>query len=279
MMNILIPTDFSENAWTAIRYITAFYEKTPCNFYLLHVNRLLVASPDLPYLPDANTIEETLIKPSKLKLNKTVERINALNLKKEHHNIFTLTEYDFLTEAINKHVREKKIDLVVMGTKGASGLQEVLVGSNASNVIKKVPCTTLIIPENATYNPLEEIAFPTDFSMFYNISSLLPLTNLLKKTEAALRILHISKKETDLDNNQKNNKNLLEDFFSDNDFSFHFLTNTNVEQAVQCFVESRNIDMVVMVAKNQNYFQQILFHSKVEKISYHTDVPFLVLHE
>ena len=37
--------------------------------------------------------------------------------------------------------------------------------------------------------------------------------------------------------------------------------------------------MMIMIAKNLNYFQQILFHSKIEKISYHTNVPFLVLHE
>ena len=48
---------------------------------------------------------------------------------------------------------------------------------------------------------------------------------------------------------------------------------------MQCFVESRNVDVIAMVAKNLNYFQQILFHTKVEEISYHTDIPFLVLHE
>ena len=60
---------------------------------------------------------------------------------------------------------------------------------------------------------------------------------------------------------------------------FLFLTNKKIEGAIQCFVESRAINMICMVAKNLNYFQQILFHSKVEEISYHTEVPFLVLHE
>ena len=64
-----------------------------------------------------------------------------------------------------------------------------------------------------------------------------------------------------------------------NNCSFHFLTNNNIEDAVQCFVESRDIDMIAMVAKNLNYFQRILFMPTVEEISYHSDVPFLVLHE
>jgi len=74
-------------------------------------------------------------------------------------------------------------------------------------------------------------------------------------------------------------KELLEDYFSPLPHSFHYLTNKKVEDAVQYFIENRNINMICMVAKNLNYFQHILFHSKVEAISYNTKTPFLVLHE
>jgi hypothetical protein len=113
----------------------------------------------------------------------------------------------------------------------------------------------------------------------YGIETLQPLSDLLDLYHSSLRILHIGRKHEALNISQKMNKELLEDYFSHQDHSFHFLTSKKVEEAIQCFVESRDIDMVVMVAKNLNYFQQILFHSKVEEISYHTDVPFLVLHE
>jgi hypothetical protein len=78
---------------------------------------------------------------------------------------------------------------------------------------------------------------------------------------------------------QQKNRELLEDFFNGFEYKFFFLSNNRLEEAVQCFTESRGVDMIAMVAKNLNYFQQILFHSKVENISYHTDIPFLVLHE
>ena len=105
------------------------------------------------------------------------------------------------------------------------------------------------------------------------------ILNILEGSDAALRILHISKKHPVISIDQRANKDLLEDYFENKNYSFHFLTNQKVEDAVQCFVQSRDIDMIIMIAKNLNYFQQILFHSKVEKISYHTNVPFLVLHE
>ncbi|MGK0429674.1 MAG: hypothetical protein ACJARX_001341, partial [Psychroserpens sp.] len=78
---------------------------------------------------------------------------------------------------------------------------------------------------------------------------------------------------------QLTNKDILNDYFEDFNHSYHFLTNKNVEDAIQCFVESKDIDMIVMVAKNLNYFQNMLFHTRVEKITYHTHIPFLVLHE
>jgi hypothetical protein len=62
-------------------------------------------------------------------------------------------------------------------------------------------------------------------------------------------------------------------------YALNILTNMNVEDIVQCFVESRSVDMIAIVTKNLNYFQQILFHSKVEKINYHSDGPFLVIHQ
>ena len=166
-----------------------------------------------------------------------------------------------------------------MGTKGASGLKELLLGSNAGEVITKVTCTTLIVPENAKYCSLNEVAFPTDYVLSYHTKVLKAISTILEIEKSSLRVVHINKKGAELNLDQQNNKEVLEDLFSNFEHSFHSLSNNKVEDAIQCFVESRNIDMIAMVARNLNYFQQILFHSKVEKISYHTNVPFLVLHE
>ena len=49
-----------------------------------------------------------------------------------------------------------------------------------------------------------------------------------------------------------------------------------IENGIQCFVESRNVDLIIMVAKNLNLFQRIFLKPLVEEISYHTEIPFLV---
>ncbi|WP_026776436.1 universal stress protein [Polaribacter sp. Hel_I_88] len=280
MKNILLPTDFSKNSWNAIEYAINFYKDTPCNFYLLNVGREsnLVVN-DSPYIPNKDVLENLILKPSKQKLKQFLKQIREEFPKNKKHNFYTLVDYNFFIDSIRKHVKEKEIDLIIMGTKGASGFKEYMIGSNTGEVITKVSCTTLVVPENAKYTALKEIAFPTDFILSYNTQILKSISAILQKENASLRILHINKKKIQLTIDQENNKDVLEDLFSNFEGSFHNLTNTKVEDAVQCFVESRNINMIAMVAKSLNYFQQILFHSKVEKISYHTNVPFLVLHE
>ena len=166
-----------------------------------------------------------------------------------------------------------------MGTKGASGLKKIIVGSNTGDVLTRVHCSTLVVPENAKYVKPKEIAFPTDFSSFYSIELLQPILEILDQYQASISVLHINKKGATLNLDQQINKGYLEDYFANNNFNFHHLTNNSLESAIQSFVEKRKVNLITMVAKNLNYFQRILFHPTIKEISYHTDIPFLVLHE
>lgn len=280
MKNILLPTDFSENSWNAITYAINFYEDVKCNFYLIHVISLnTMVMGDSTFLLDVNLIDKLYTQPTKQKLRDLLKRISKQSLNKDTHKFYTLTEYGFFVESIRKTVEDKQIDIIVMGTKGASGLEKIILGTNTADVITKVKCNTLAIPQNTKFVNPKEIAFPSDFSLSYNLQLLDPLSEIIDRFKASLRILHITRNKSDLNTDELKSRDLIEDFFNSQNYSFHYLTNENVENAVQCFVESRDINLICMVAKNLNYFQQILFHSKIEKLSYHTDIPFLILHE
>ncbi|WP_299246578.1 universal stress protein [uncultured Aquimarina sp.] len=279
MKNILIPTDFSENSWNSITYALSFFKKVKCNFHLLHVSpyRQVIGSDS--FFESKDQVVEKVTHSDKEQMRLLLKKIQKLSLNNKHR-FYTVNEHIFFVDTIRKQVEEKNIDFIVMGTKGASGLKEKTIGSNTGDVITKVKCPVLVIPEKATYNNIHEIAFPTDYNIFYKDRILNTISKVLNLNKAALRVLHISKKEQELTDLQKQHKDFLNDYFEDNaEHSFHFLSNPNIEQAVQCFVESRNIGMITMVAKNLNFFQRILFHPTVEKISYHISIPFLVLHE
>ena len=280
MKSILLPTDFSKNSWNAIEYAIKFCANTPCTFYLMHVNRLAEVSVNtLDYNINSTVIEDTYIVAAKKQLASLLKKIALQFPNNSNHAFYTINEADFFIDAIRKQVLEKKINLIVMGTKGATGLEKLILGSNTADIITKVKCNTLVVPENAKFKNIRQVAFPTDFLQFYGITTLHPIVDILEQFEATLRVLHIAKKNSDLNSDQEKNKEFVADYFSANKHSFHYLTNTKIEAAIQSFVQDNNIDIIAMVAKNLNYFQQILFHSKVENISYQTDVPFLVLHE
>lgn len=279
MKNILLPTDFSENSWNAIKYALKFLENNNCNFYLLHVTRISdYANGDSPIVPMSNSIEKTLLEVTKKKLHELITKIKELTIDK-NHNFFALTSTDYFTDAIRNQIQEKSVDLIVMGTKGASGIKKVIIGSNTGDIITKVKCPVLVVPEKAVFAKPKEIAFPTDYNLFYPTKILSSILDLAKKYDASIRVLHVAKKDENLTKYQIENKEYLQDFFRDDQISFHSVTNKKIEAGVQCFVESRDIDIMVMIAKNLTLFQQILFKPKVEEISYHIEIPFLVLHE
>ncbi len=279
MKNILIPTDFSDNAWNALVYGISFFKKTHCTFHIVHVNAIdtNVSGEAAMYIaPDI--LEDTILAESKEQLKELSKKIEQLPLNVKHEFHFKAI-YGFLTDQLKDLVKKKNIELIIMGTKGATGLQSVAMGSNTGNVITKVPCTLMAVPEDATYEKIEEIGFPSDLNLSYDVRILDTIKDIILLKKSALRLLYVSSKGEELNANQIKIKNLLLDYYKETECTFHEVTGKNIDESVQCFTESRNLDMLIMVAKNLNFLERILFRPTVEKISYHTKVPFLVIHE
>lgn len=279
MKNILVPTDFSENSWNAIEYALHFFSKSSCNFYLLHVNTVGSLVTDESYYNENESMgSEVLTKSSKKLLQETLKRIQYNFTKNPQHRFYTISDSNNMIDSIREQVVRHRINIIVMGTKGASGLEKLAIGTNAGNVITKVKCTTLVVPENAKYIAPIEIAFPTDFSIFYSPETLQPILDIVEANNAEVNVLHVNKCCEQFNDDQKNNKEYLDDYFTNYKHSFHYMTNKHIENAVQQFVDDRGIKLITMLAKNLNYFERILFHPTVNKISYYKEVPFLVLH-
>lgn len=279
MKNILIPTDFSDNAWNAITYAIDLFRKKQCTFYLVNILPVAAHSGGEATIYVASEIlEESILMENRKKLKKLINKLERLPLNTKH-TFENTALYGFFTDKIRQEVFEKNIDLIIMGTKGASGIKAVSIGSNTGNVITKVSCAVLAVPEKARYHKPKEIGFPTDFQLGYTVNVLKQLKEVVMLHSSALKCLHVSTKKDELTMLQLKNRDFLRDYFTNTECSFHTLSGKKLDLAVQHFVESQNLDMIVMVAKNLNFLERILFRPRVEKISYHTTVPFLVLHE
>jgi nucleotide-binding universal stress UspA family protein len=279
MKNVLIPTDFSENSHNALRYALDYFADIPVNFYILHVS---LKTPHYQDEEPEGFFEEfaenhTIHSPGAL-LKEELKTCRLL-AKNPNHVFYPLHENILLVEAIRKYVSEKEIHYILMGTKGSSKMNRNEIGSNTSEVITKVKCPVLVIPEHAKFTKIKNVAFPTDYNCMYKNRVIDTIYETLKLQKAALRILNIKSTNHEFTHTQMENKGFLQDFLKETKHSFHFLESKNIEAGIQEFVETWEIDMIAMVAKNLNFIQRLLFRPTVKSISYHTKIPFLVLHE
>lgn len=279
MKNILLPTDFSENSWNAIKYAINLLKKTYCTFHIIHVNPIISSiSGETAMILPPEIIAENLLKESNEKLKLLLTRIEYLPTNEKH--IFkTNAYYSFFIDQIKNVVKTKKIDLIIMGTKGASGLKKVAIGSNTGNIMTKVKCAVLAVPENVQFKKPQKIGFPTDFLMEYSLRQLIIIKELALLTKAKIHFLYVENKTGGQSPDQLKNKDFLNDYFQDAIASFHTIKGKNLDTVIESFIASEELDMLIMIAKNLNFLERILFRPTVEEISYHTKIPFLVLHE
>ncbi len=215
------------------------------------------------------------------KLNFLFKQIGRLPIN-ENHQFISLKEYGNFIDVIRKTIDEKKIDLIVMGTKGASGIKASIVGSNTGNVITRVFCNVLVIPENAQIKIPKEIAFATDYNLFFTYPILKAFTQILHISNANIHVFNVSNGNAGLTIAQEKNKAYLLGYFKElfkYTHRFHHIIDKNTKAAILNFVDDQQVDMLTMVAKNLNFFQQLLFNATIEKLSFHSTIPLLVIHE
>lgn len=277
MKRILLPTDFSENSFNAIKYTLELFKNVPCEYYLLNVYKVPYLTNEELMEHDAQqlaVVESELYDQSKKNLEALRERIGDY----ENANFHLISDYNFLSNSVKDCVGKKDIEIVAMGTKGATGAKEIFLGSNTGDVLMKTECNVLAIPENAEFQPVKEIVFPTDFKIKYELNDLATLIMIAELFDATIRVLHLNE-ENKLDEEQTSNKRILESYFKPVHHTYHVLTNTDFEEALNCFTQSRgDIDLIAIISRQYNFLQRLFFRPKVMELSFHTKIPLFVMH-
>lgn len=264
-MNILLPTDFSANSKNAATYALQYFYGVPCNFHLLHVGPL--------------TSEKTDTIPAAVQqqFDKILSELELIK-KDSRHTFQVLYKSDYLIEAVREKVIEKKIDLILMGTKGETNKEGVVIGKNTSDVLMKVKCPALAISENAVFKTHHEILFPTDYKIQYNSKMLDTLFTLSNHSKASIKILELFNSEKEPSAEQIINKTFLYNSFSQETpkvQTFYSLKNSDHSSL---FVSNENVDMIVLAAKNLNLCQRLLKNNSKNQIPFIKQLPMLVLH-
>ncbi|MBO0323693.1 universal stress protein [Muricauda sp. CAU 1633] len=276
MMRIILPTDFSENAFNAIEYAAILFKDITCIFYLLHA-----------YTPPIYRVDYALGSPGQLGLpddhkynaENTLEIIRKrIKAKYDNpiHEYVTHAAFNTLEDEVKTMVNKENIDLVIMGTQGATGAREILFGSNTVHVLNKAVVPILAIPSDYGFNPPKRILFPTDYEVNYSKTDLDFLLKLSKSWGSKLHVMHVSPPDG-LTSLQKKNKTSLEKLVQENDHQIYDLPDQELIEAINLFQEELPVDMLVMVKNKHSFLERLFVEPVIRNIGLHSKIPFLVL--
>lgn len=277
MRHILLPTDFSDNSWNAIKYAVQVFRDENCVFHLLNT-----------YTPIIFNVEYVLGYPAQFGLGDAVRNTSQENLQdlvakiseefpnNSKHQFETLARFNTLISGIKEFIEKQPVDLIVMGTQGATGAKEVLFGSNTVHVFNEIKCPVLAIPSNFEYINPTNILFPTDLEVSYKDTALHLLKEIAVSHNSRVNAMHVSA-GYDLTEKQSLNKLELETMFRHTSYFLHETSDMDVTEAINKFQTHLKINLLVMINNKHSFFENLFFKSKLKQIGFHLNVPFLVI--
>jgi len=275
MKRILLPTDFSDNSFEAIRYALLLFKDVECFFCLLHT-----------YTPPIYQMEYLLGSPGQIGLGDVMQETSMTQLEKlksrlenQYENpkhIFTVhTAFNTILGEVSETVEAENIDIIVMGTKGATGAKEILFGSNTVHVIKKAKCPVIAIPPKFEYEAPKEILFPTDYEIEYNKKKIELLLVISREHKSRINVMHV-RAGYDLNIVQEKHKAQLEKLLG-NIALFHEISDNGIITAINEFQQKTKINLLIMVQDKHTFMNRLFIEPVIKKIGFHITVPFMVI--
>lgn len=273
---ILFPTDFSDASKNAFIYALQLAESIKAEVITIHVYQL----PQANYINISEYLHEIYdvtelsnfenYKDEVPSLRRIAEQNNLGHIKISHALIL-----GNLVPEIKKITENEKIDFVVMGTKGATGLKETFFGTVATKVMNDVKALVLIIPEHCRYQPIKKMLFLTQYKSEDTAAfkTIISLSEIFQTPVDCLRVAH-SKDESQHDC-RADWKVLMED----KEVVFHSIEGDDVEGIILNFITLYKINLIAMHVYHRNFFEKLFKISLAKKLAFHLNVPILGIHE
>lgn len=264
---ILIPTDFSDNSTLAAEYAIENLNFPEVEFMLYHAYQLphygAVISSDL----------DNILKEDRAADMRKFE--NALQLKYPDAKINGYISQGSLAQLLVQLTEKYEFEAIVMGTKGATNAESILLGSNATHVLKKTNLPLYLIPESSKAKAPNSVLLASDYKLNKTSFTFKPLIDFLQKHNANLHILNLT--DSSAPDDILNAQDALDKIFLTIPHHFHIRNITDVKEDILNFAESREIDLITIVAHQYGFIEN-LFHKSVSKrISLYATQPVLIL--
>ena len=197
MKTILIPTDFSPAAYNALEYALEISSKIKAKLILFHAYQYPVVPTEAPLMiPIQNLEKDSMDALKKLKTE-------VLTKHKSKINIELHCSCGFPADEIDNFATKNKISIILMGMSGSGFIDEKIIGSTTTSLIRRSKCPVLVIDNEVKYHGLKNIALATDLQDLKNEEILEPLKTIAKKFQSHIYIIHVNPKTETADQIKK----------------------------------------------------------------------------
>lgn len=267
MKKILVPTDFSKNAYNALNFAVAFANEFGSQITLLHTFKLYSSTGT--FVSVESYVEEDARSELAEMIRKTTPQLkNGASIT---HELYRGDAAPIIAAIAKKEPH----DLIIMGTKGASGLKEVFTGSTTNAVIKATEKPLLMIPEGFTFRPLKTAVFAIDQHGISNEEVVKSLVIMAKTFKTKINVFHQDSGELD-----SGIKAQIKKYLDPLEATYHFrLDKQNVVVSIDEFVEETNADLLCMVRRRRGFIEKVFHQSVTKEKVFHSKIPLLMLQD
>ena len=268
---ILVPIDFSKTGLLALEHAVLMARLHKANLYLLHAVEISetiysIYKPDV-IVRDIPEIERIALK----ELNDLADK-----LKKEHSlTVKTLCSSGRVPVEIITAVKENDIDIVIMGTHGAKGFNELFIGSNAHKTVTMCPCPVITVQTHSKKVGFTNIVLPIDDS-FPSRQKVYPAIALAKKYAARIHILGLMDKGRGTDLNKfKIKLDSVEEVVKKTGLAYDckIVKGDNLAVAAMKYSKKVKADLIVVLTDHESNLTGVFLGAFAKQVVNHSKIP------
>ncbi len=282
--NILFATDFSKNSENALPFAIDLVRKKKGKLYLLHTNELQIITPEdvLKINTGLDTID-TVIRDIRLSgENDLKQLIKDFKISKiEHKALFR--DGDVKNEILDE-IKKNDIELIVMGTKGATAENGLLMSSITKSVIQNASCPVFAIPETAKFKNISKIVYLSNLN--YDETNIINyLVDFAKLYNAEVVILHIDSNDdaitfisTEVNILEIWSVDLLKDIIKKVDYpkiSIKEMITEDTIEGINEYIKENKTDVIAMTTYTTSLINKLFHKSLTKQVLLHTQIPLL----
>lgn len=272
MKTILTPTDFSPNAVNAITYAAQLASEVRGKLILVHA---------LPFPTGTTPVEAGVINPQVAlkqayvqeleKLSKTLRLENGFRFEVE-----TYCEEGPLYQCMGKLAVQHQVDMIVMGTKGATGFLQKLAGTNALTIMQQVHCPVLVVPATARYNGMQKVAYASDFEKEEGIF-LQQLFPLLAPFKPEVDVLNV---QADEQLNIVADGQIIQEIAAQHTnltVQIKQVKAASVLAGIKQYTKETPVQLLAVAIEQRNWLEALFHHSVSAQLAFGSNLPLLAL--